>query len=266
MAAPTQKRRAVPAGKKKAPAKAHSAPKKSAKSVSKRPQATTFAAVIEPIDFFPFALPTTGALLAAIGCVLLLIIGVLLSEWLWPQRAVSPDPLGAGMAIEYVASDPEPTGMTLGSTSAPAPEDASAETPVASHPPFIQSRLDITTVAAGERGGLSQAQQVLVNSEQEWNALWAKLPTAPRPLVRGIDFKRFTVIGIFGGTLPSRSSIDATHAVKVDDETRVYITRARPEARCIGDTDDAVAPFVMIAMPKIPGAVKFIGTEIPLGC
>lgn len=222
------------------------------------------AAVIEPIDFFPFALPSTGALLAAIGAVLLLIVAVLAMEWLHPQRALSPDPLGAGQAIEYVASDPEPTGMTVGSA---AVQRASDETSAVSPgPPYIQSRVVFTTIASGERGGLQQPQQVVVNSEQDWNALWAKIPTAPRPSIRAIDFRRFTVIGIFGGTLPSRSTVDATHAVNIDGKTTVYITRARPEARCIDKTVEVVTPFVIIALPKVGDDVKFVGTESPLGC
>jgi len=78
-------------------------------------------------------------------------------------------------------------------------------TAAAEDKPAATRQIPFQTIAKGTRSGVSEAGQVIVRTQAEWNALWQKhssMESSPSQ-APAIDFNKEIVIGIFRGQKPT---------------------------------------------------------------
>lgn len=203
-------------------------------------------------------MPQTGALLGGAAGVLFFVGFLLVIQALIPSQRDG----------DYFAAKPAP-GSTIespGGGAVPAAPGPSAPSAMAAGAPFIQSLLAPTTIGGGAQGGLAQSKQVLVRNGQEWDALWAQIPQAPRPTVRAIDFNRYSVAAVFAGEQSAGGvSVEITHAVQADGQTRITAIVLAPGQRC-APVSGKTSPFTLALFPKIDGPVQFTVENLKRDC
>jgi hypothetical protein len=124
-----------------------------------------------------------------------------------------------------------------------------------SHLTQSQTPVPFTTVAEGQESNIDDARQAVVNSEQEWKALW-KIHAADKPLP-AIDFSTTSVIAVFLGSRPTGGYRVAVTAVDQQGDTIVVSWReTRPPAGLIV-TQVLTFPYHIVSIAKTTAAVKF---------
>jgi VWFA-related protein len=107
----------------------------------------------------------------------------------------------------------------------------------------------------GSNSNLDDAQQVVVRTAAEWNALWKK--HAPERPVPAVDFGREMVAAVFLGSRPTGGF--AAEIVGAGSKAGAFVVQYR-ETKPAADAIAAqilTSPFLLVAMPKVDGDVKF---------
>jgi hypothetical protein len=107
----------------------------------------------------------------------------------------------------------------------------------------------------GTHSNIDSAQQVVVRSAADWGALWKKhAPERPLPAV---DFAKETVAAVFLGTRNTGGF--GVEIVGAGQKAGTFVVQYR-ETKPGADTITAqviTSPFLLVAMPKVDGDVKF---------
>lgn len=121
--------------------------------------------------------------------------------------------------------------------------------------------LSVITVASGAMSQVTDSQQVVVRTADEWQRLWARhAPTTDAP---DIDFDESTVIGVFLGRRPNPAfRVEITAAEAIGDETVVTFIEHRPDPGAVV-AQVLSAPFHVIQVDRRPGTVRFEQIEAP---
>jgi protease stability complex PrcB-like protein len=114
---------------------------------------------------------------------------------------------------------------------------------------------DLRTLAHGPQSGITAPRQVVVTSEADWEKLWAEHAAGRgRPAV---DFNREIVAAIFMGGRPTAGyDIDVTAVRRDGDGTIVEYRERTPPPDAI-TAQVLTSPFVIVALPKPDGPVRF---------
>jgi hypothetical protein len=127
--------------------------------------------------------------------------------------------------------------------------------PIPDRPPAPRENVPVTTINTDRMSGIDAAQQIVVRTEVEWNALWQKhAPGRPAP---SIDFAKNMVVAVFLGSRPS-----AGYAVQITDvvnEGNALIVRWEESRPAAGTSAAAVmtAPAHLVSVPRREGPVRF---------
>ena len=111
------------------------------------------------------------------------------------------------------------------------------------------------TLDKGGQSGISMPRQVVVQSAEEWAALWrAHAPDRPQPPV---DFARETVVAIFMGTRPTAGfAIEIVGYRDAGSDLVVQYREAIPPRDAI-TAQVLVSPFHVVAIPRRAAKVTF---------
>jgi hypothetical protein len=117
------------------------------------------------------------------------------------------------------------------------------------------AEVSMEKVAAGERGGIAAARQVVVRSEAEWQQLWSELGS--RQAIPKVDFEARMVVGVFLGTRPTSGF--SVQIVEVRDESGVLSIRYAERGPSPGAMvlQALTAPFYLASVPARRGEVRF---------
>ena len=142
----------------------------------------------------------------------------------------------------------------------PAPDTKPTPPPPASErPPAPAENVAVTTVNADRMSGVDAAQQIVVRTPAEWNALWQK--HAPGRSLPAVDFAKNMVLAVFLGGRPSGGyGVSITKVVIVGNELVVRWHEQKPAP---GTSAAAVmtAPAHLVSVPRRDGPVRFEKVE-----
>lgn len=119
------------------------------------------------------------------------------------------------------------------------------------------THVDIETLDKGESSGIETKEQIAIESQNSWEALWANhmAVRTPTPSIPQVDFSQETVIAIFSGWKPTGGySTEITAIELADDAVNVYYRETSPEAE--------TQPFHIVKIGMIGiSSVTFIEKE-----
>jgi hypothetical protein len=115
-------------------------------------------------------------------------------------------------------------------------------------PPF-------TLLAKGQMSGIDDAREIVVSSQQEWEALWkAHAGTAKRPQV---DFSKTIVVGVFLGSRPTSGFDVRIDRVVVEDGAWVVEYGEHRPGRDQVVAQVLTSPYQLVALARHDGPVQF---------
>src|SRR5262245_59891965 len=123
----------------------------------------------------------------------------------------------------------------------------------AAHAP--ETLVSFTSVARGARSGIGERREVVVDSAQDWHALWAHhAPGTPTPLV---DFATEIVVGVLAGEQPSAAyEVDIIAVERHSTETTVvYRVTDPPKDELVAEV--LTAPFHLARLPRQVLPIRF---------
>ena len=121
--------------------------------------------------------------------------------------------------------------------------------------------LSVVTVASGAMSQMTDSQQVVVRTADEWQRLWAR--HAPNSDAPDVDFDESMVVGVFLGRRPNPAfRVEITAAEAIGDETVVTVMEHRPDPGAIV-AQVLSAPFHVIRVDRRPGPVRFEQIDAP---
>ncbi|HSL23822.1 MAG TPA: protease complex subunit PrcB family protein [Vicinamibacterales bacterium] len=115
---------------------------------------------------------------------------------------------------------------------------------------------DLQTVARGTLSGIEEPRQAVVQSREDWEALWRA--HAPGQIPPEVDFTRRTVLAVFLG-----SKMTAGFDVEITEiETRPAGATVRYRERAPAPDEMTAqvitSPFHIISVPRVAGEVTFV--------
>jgi len=114
--------------------------------------------------------------------------------------------------------------------------------------PTAASQILFQTIAKGTRSGVSEAGQIIVRTQAEWNALWQKhssMESNPSQ-APAIDFNKEIVIGIFLGQKPTSGyDVEITSVERSDGTLTVSFREKSPQPGAVL-TQAFTQPFHMV--------------------
>jgi len=119
----------------------------------------------------------------------------------------------------------------------------------------------IETIDKGEYSGIVTKEQLVIESQDEWEELWGRHTAVhvPAPNASEVSFSKGMVIAIFSGEKPTGGySIEITEVEFADDEVTIFFEEVSPEP---GQpvTEALTQPFHIVKINKIGDLpVKFI--------
>jgi len=113
----------------------------------------------------------------------------------------------------------------------------------------------VATVAQGAYSGISDASEVVVRSQAEWDALWkAHAGLKPTPAV---DFSQEFIAAVFLGTRPSGGFGAEILGTRRDAAALVIEYRERVPAASDIVTQALTSPFHIVKVPRFDGPIRF---------
>ena len=107
----------------------------------------------------------------------------------------------------------------------------------------------------GTHSDIDAARQVVVRTAADWGALW-KQHAADRPMP-AVDFAKEAVAAVFLGTRPTGGfGIELVGAGEKAGAFVLQYRETKPGADAIA-AQIITSPFLLVAMPKVDGDVKF---------
>jgi hypothetical protein len=119
---------------------------------------------------------------------------------------------------------------------------------------MLQATVAFTTVARGPVSQITEPREVVVRTADEWRALWKSHGDARQPTV---DFSRSIVIGVFLGTrMTAGFEVDIVSIRPQGATTVVEYRERRPDPDALL-AQGLTAPFHLVSVPRLDGAVEF---------
>jgi hypothetical protein len=146
-----------------------------------------------------------------------------------------------------------PTEKPAPPTEKPAPPTEKPALPT--EKPVPAETIAVNTINTDRMSGIDAAQQTVVRSAGEWNALWQK--HAPGRPVPAVDFAKNMVLAVFLGSRPSAGyGVQITEVVAEGKSVVVRWEEQRPPA---GTSAAAVmtAPAHLVSVPRRDAPVRF---------
>jgi hypothetical protein len=113
---------------------------------------------------------------------------------------------------------------------------------------------------AGARSLIGKPRTVVVRDEKAFAALWAehaKLYDGTVPPVPKVDFKKYDLVAVFLGSVPTGGHAVEIGEIKRDSKKAVIkVTHLKPGPGMMV-TQAFTSPFAMKAVPKLPPTVTF---------
>jgi hypothetical protein len=120
----------------------------------------------------------------------------------------------------------------------------------------LQATVLMNPVAQGSNSQIDAPRTVVVRSAAAWNALWKEHSPGPMP-GPDTDFARFMIVGVFLGTRPTAGfSVEIT-GVRTTGGVTVVEYRERSPAPGDMTAQILTAPFHLVRVPRVEGAVEF---------
>ncbi len=113
----------------------------------------------------------------------------------------------------------------------------------------------IVPIAHGPLSNGSTARESVVRSAEEWNSLWASLPT--KQAAPQVAFDQMMVVGVFVGNRPTTGyKVEITGARKEGDEL-VVLWKEVPPVQGSSVNATVTSPFAVAGLPRHDGPVRF---------
>ena len=126
----------------------------------------------------------------------------------------------------------------------------------------MQTVVSFATIAEGTRSQIDEPREVIVRTDEEWQALWqdhAAGSTAPV-----IDFCDSTVVGVFLGARPTAGFRVEITSVTIDADTVVVEYMERTPRRGAMVAQVLTAPFQLVRLTRQGGNLRFRRADAPL--
>jgi hypothetical protein len=120
---------------------------------------------------------------------------------------------------------------------------------------FSQGDLPIFSKLRGGTSGVKDFQEVMVRTEAEWNELWSR-HSPGRPVPR-FDFSRVMIAGVFMGQKPAGGYSVEIQKVQAEGGRIRIIYHVTEPASGTPSVPGVAAPFHIVVLPRVEGAVKF---------
>lgn len=118
--------------------------------------------------------------------------------------------------------------------------------------------IDFTTIARGTDSDYPSANQTAINNSKRWINVWQlhTYNTEPPPPLPQVDFRRYSVVGIFAGEQPTSGySVEIlkveTNGSQTKERTVAITVRHRQPKAGEFVTEALTYPYHIIKMPKI---------------
>jgi PrcB C-terminal len=116
----------------------------------------------------------------------------------------------------------------------------------------VETRLSIDTIAKGNRSGVREPLQLVIRTQDEWNAFWKRyssINTNPPPAPI-IDFNREMVVGVFLGEKSTGGyEVEIVRAERRDSSLYFYYREESPAVGAIV-TQVLTQPFHLVKVAK----------------
>ena len=125
----------------------------------------------------------------------------------------------------------------------------------------LQEPTQWTTVLRGSMSRVQTAQQVVIRSDTEWQALWTAHGGSGSAVA--IDFSTSMVVGVFLGSQRTAGFAVEITGVRVEDDMTVveFVTDRPPPDAIVAQV--LTAPFHLARVPRASGVVRFLGSSTP---
>lgn len=115
--------------------------------------------------------------------------------------------------------------------------------------------MPMRTIEQGSGSVIDEARQATARTAAEWAALWRQhAPDRPLPAV---DFSKEMVVGVFLGSRPTAGFAVEIVGVRETSGGAVVEYRETRPSRDAMTAQVLTAPFHLVAVPKVDGAVTF---------
>jgi len=115
--------------------------------------------------------------------------------------------------------------------------------------------IPVRPIVMGPSSGIDEPRQAIARSADEWEKLWTEhAGNRERPAV---DFSREMVVALFAGTRPTAGYGVEIVGVRADGDTTIVEYRESAPPRDAITAQVMTSPFVMVAIPKSAGIVRF---------
>ena len=121
-------------------------------------------------------------------------------------------------------------------------------TAAAEDKPAATRQIPFQTIAKGTRSGVSEAGQIIVRTQAEWNALWQKHSSmeSNRSQAPALDFNKEIVTGIFLGQKPTSGyDVEIISMERSDGTLTVSLREKSPQPGAVL-TQAFTQPFHMV--------------------
>ena len=113
----------------------------------------------------------------------------------------------------------------------------------------------IVPIAHGPLSSGSTARESVVRSPEEWNTLWASLPT--KQAAPQVAFDQMMVVGVFVGNRPTTGYKVEIVGARKEGDTLVIQWREVPPAEGASVNATVTTPFAVAGLPRHDGPVTF---------
>jgi len=119
----------------------------------------------------------------------------------------------------------------------------------------VAAQIAFTTIASGQQSRIEEARQVVVRSSAEWTALWKE--HAPDQSMPSVDFKKYTVVGVFLGSRPTGGySVGIASIERAGAGVVVTYREERPSPRDVV-IQAITMPFQIARIERYTGPIAF---------
>jgi protease stability complex PrcB-like protein len=119
----------------------------------------------------------------------------------------------------------------------------------------VSTAVNFTTIARGAMSGVTSPEEIVVQSVQEWHALWTRhAPNTPEPV---IDFTKEIVVGVFAGQRPTGGYRVQITSIERSDAGLTVVYDVTQPAKDAMVTQALTSPFELVRIPRLQLPVRF---------
>ncbi|MDE3153911.1 MAG: protease complex subunit PrcB family protein [Acidobacteriota bacterium] len=116
--------------------------------------------------------------------------------------------------------------------------------------------LPMQVLAQGPLSDIGTARQVVVRTEDEWQALWRQHGVTKLPPT--VDFTQNLVAGVFLGSRPSSGYKVEISRAYADGQDLVIEYKVEKPAPGAMTAPIITSPYILVLLPAHPGPVRFV--------